>query len=595
VTIKTIQTTAVINAEDKTGTTFAQVANKLKSLEATAQRASQTSLRAGETAARASKAAQASHMLSGAVGGLAAAGALWTVRLAKESIAAIGEAIGERVGEVVKMQVSGMSASDIEAGKIATAEIAKKYPSISQNDLLAMYRDTRSIVGNADEARGLMDSLAQLSVITAKFRPGENPTEGLEHLVKGLEIAGYTQDPKKFKSAMDQIARTIETGGHTISPEDLYEFAKLSRGAASGYSSQYLLGIAPSIVQELGGASAGKTGAAFMQAIIGGVMKQSALQEYVRLGLVNDADLIHTTTGSIKGLKPGKHIGGWQLAQQNPYQWVNQVLLPALKSHGITSQEDTLAEISRLFQTQTASQMVKIYATQQSRIEKDLAMRAASHGLAAAGEITAKDFSTQMQGVSNSFVSMGGTLGARLADNTGALIALSRGFSEMNVDLQKGRSIGESSKDALANLVFGDTAASLAKARQAAAEARRAYDKETWLHPLAKAADLASMLYRGNAAAMAKEHIALLKAYADAAPPPSKSSGHWLGNAPPVAGKFTPGVGAFKQVSVANKLSGSADVNVNMRVSLDPGLSASVTKNSRSDLGISMDPAEIMP
>ena len=47
-------------------------------------------------------------------------------------------------------------------------------------------------------------------------------------------------------------------------------------------------------------------------------MEHSAALEFIRLGLVKDNDVEYTKTGDIKGLKAGKHIEAWQLAQTDP-------------------------------------------------------------------------------------------------------------------------------------------------------------------------------------------------------------------------------------------------------------------------------------
>jgi hypothetical protein len=103
-------------------------------------------------------------------------------------------------------------------------------------------------------------------------------------------------------------------------------------------------------------------------------MKHSALKDMASLGLINQGDLDYTKTGEAKGLKPGHHVQGWQLAQSDPNEWVKQYLLPALTRTGVTDKDAILARISTLFQNQTVGQLVGLLATQQSRIEKDLAL-----------------------------------------------------------------------------------------------------------------------------------------------------------------------------------------------------------------------------
>jgi phosphotransferase system IIB component len=169
------------------------------------------------------------------------------------------------------------------------------------------------------------------------------------------------------------------------------------------------------LAQELGGMSAGRAMSSFYQAIVGGRIKEQSVKEMEKLGLINEDKVVRTKTGSIKGLLPGG-VKGWELAAHDPYAWTNEVLLPALKAHGITSKEEIQAVIGTMFQQATAAQMVGIFATQQARIEKDWRLVEGSKGLEAADIYQGKDPFIAMQGVTEQFKNLLAIAGGPMAE-----------------------------------------------------------------------------------------------------------------------------------------------------------------------------------
>jgi hypothetical protein len=106
--------------------------------------------------------------------------------------------------------------------------------------------------------------------------------------------------------------------------------------------------------------------------IVAGVGRKSSFEQLASLGLIDRSDLGDLKEGAEgRGLKEGRTIKGWKIAQSDPNAWVRDYLLPAFSSHGVTDNTDMMKAISSIFQNQIAGQMVNILAQQQSRIDKD--------------------------------------------------------------------------------------------------------------------------------------------------------------------------------------------------------------------------------
>lgn len=424
-----LEAKAVISAEDRTGAVFANIQRKVDGLakaanqigRATAQVAAvSTKVAAAERAvasARAMGMREAALATGGYMGsrvmGYAGAAATIGAGMAAHKAA---HAAAERAHERVRMEAAGMSAAEMREAEAKAAEIAAKTPSVSQSTVMHMLRNARTITGSFEEAAHIMEPLARLRVVAQGARPGQDVSEDFDKLVKGLEIKGVTQNPKQFHDYIEGIAKGLNTFGDTLKPYQYYEMFKYGRQATPMLSEKFILGTAPSLAQELGGSSYGKAVSAFNAALVNNVMKHSALKDFRSLGLIAENDLLYTKTGEAKGLKPGRHVKGWQVAQEDPNAWVRDYLLPALKNAGVTDKGEIMARAGALFQNQMASQLVGILLTQQTRIEKDLAMIERAPGLSAADKFQSQDPKIAWQGLKGAVEGAAGTIFAGTAE-----------------------------------------------------------------------------------------------------------------------------------------------------------------------------------
>jgi hypothetical protein len=255
-----------------------------------------------------------------------------------------------------------------------------------------MLRNARSIVGTYKEAADIAEPLVKLRVLAQLARPGEDVSEDFDKLVKGLEIKGVTQNPEQFKEYMEGIAKGINVFGDTLKPYEYYEMFKYGRQASPGLSEKFILGTGPTLAQELGGEGFGAAVAQFNRLLVSGVGKKGSFEELARLGLIDKSDVADIPgTGEGQGLRAGRKVQGWELAQSDPNEWVKQYLVPALEKAGIKDKDEQLREIGILFQSQRAAQLVDLLATQQPRIEKDTALLANAKGLSAADQAIRED------------------------------------------------------------------------------------------------------------------------------------------------------------------------------------------------------------
>lgn len=396
-----LEALAVIKGKDATGGAFdavaakiSRVARAMSSLNRDVQKQMNIAAGVDRAANRLQRGAAVIGNGAKVAAGAAAAyeGSRAVHALARKTV----EASSDRAHEKVRMSTSGMSEHEIkEAGDLAS-EISKKYPSISQTELMHTARNIRSVVGSFEEATHILDPLAKLRVVALGAHPEKAAElgEDFDKLIKGMEIKGVTQDLAKFNHYIDGMAKALNVFGDTLRPTDYYEMFKYGRAATNALSDEFMLKTAPTLAQELGGSSAGKALSSFYTQFVGGKMSNKALEQALKYGLITDeSKVIKTSTGNVKGVLPGAFAGQEYLqpGKTDPSGWVNNILIPALAKKGVTDPNQVQEVIAALASQQTTAQMMAIFATQQGRIEKDKKLVDHADGIDAADKFQKSD------------------------------------------------------------------------------------------------------------------------------------------------------------------------------------------------------------
>ncbi|TGN86702.1 hypothetical protein EOW77_0019025 [Bradyrhizobium yuanmingense] len=389
-----LEALAVIKGKDATGGAFDAVAQKIARISRAANALNRDVQKQLNLAAGAERAASRMQRASSAIGTGAkmAAGAAATYG-AGRAVSALAhktvEAGSDRAHEETRMAASGMTLDEIKHANELAASISKKYPSVSSTEAMHAVRNIRSVTGHFEEATKILDPLMQLRVVALGAHPEKAAElgEDFDKLIKGMEIKGVTQDLAKFNHYIDGMAKAVNVFGDTLRPTDYYEMFKYGRAATNALSDDFMLKTAPTLAQELGGSSAGKALSSFYTQFVGGKMSNKALAQLEEYGLLTDpSKVIKTSTGNVKGILPGAIMGQEYLqpGATDPYAWVNKVLIPQLEKKGVTDPAKIQEVIAAMASQQTTAQMMAIFATQQSRIEKDKHLVEGAKGVDAA-------------------------------------------------------------------------------------------------------------------------------------------------------------------------------------------------------------------
>jgi hypothetical protein len=404
------QITATISAQDHASAVLkavAQLANNVaKEIEKTGQTAAFNTLPKHIDAATlaADRHVAALARIKDAFSGIATAAAAYAaIKLPQGAHSAF--ATGQHIQhEERQLFNAGIPAEELDAAKKQILEIQKDLPQIELAGGLERYKELRSVIKDLHEVPGLLPATLQAE---AQMKASGQNTEGLVYAIKAAEILGRANDPAEYTKTLESIVKAQQVMGKTVSPEQMYEVAKMSKASGSQLSDRFLFNTGFSLAQEMGGGSAGNSINQFAKQVTGGFQGSlhAAAKEFVALGLANISDFETNKAGHIEGMKPGHRVADASLAQSDPDRYILEKVLPALKAHGYDTAEKQISEVRRLFPNGNAADLVSKVITQHEAFANHAKLYDAALGLNA--DLT-KDAKVQLDALNVSLKDFGG-------------------------------------------------------------------------------------------------------------------------------------------------------------------------------------------
>ena len=317
--------------------------------------------------------------------------------------AAAGE---EGLKNLLSMKTGGYSDEEIGGAQKKARETSSKYPQFSRSQIEDQIVETTQALGSIEHAEGLTNSLTRFRAVVEAQDPRAASGEGMKDIVRALEDFGVAGDATKVEAYLGEMAKVENSYKKLVTPGDWQQFAVMAQTlAAKQLSLDYLGGAGASLIAAEHGSRAGTKQRMFYQAIPGGHVGAKAASEFVNVGLARpwdvsqeDPDVRLNSKGHVIGLKAG-HIKGSDLAKTNPYRWVTEVLLPALRAKGMD--DDKINNwVSENIVNSSAREMIQYFIANQRRIEKETRLKNKAQGLEAA-ETWKADGSVAFRSVGN--------------------------------------------------------------------------------------------------------------------------------------------------------------------------------------------------
>jgi hypothetical protein len=288
------------------------------------------------------------------------------------------------------MKASGRTVSEIAQGIAAAHKTMAALPTATLTDNLRVLNETTLAYGNYHHAIENLTFNQRMGGMLQNIlgEKAGDTGEMFNNLIRAMEMRmGADAGSQRARGELSNLYQAMIVSNGKINPAEILNFAQTSNPAMRGYDERFFTRIVPSLIQEFGGERAGTGLTAFNNQIMGRVAVggKKLTEEWIRLGLVpkrgSGGNLSATgwTPGSMKGTA---------LAMSDPLAFAEQVLLPAMKSHGVNINDEKAVglEIKKLFGRETAARLAGTLASpqQRARLHKDEAMYARALGPEAA-------------------------------------------------------------------------------------------------------------------------------------------------------------------------------------------------------------------
>lgn len=350
------------------------------------------------------------------------------------AVAKLAKAGGDVNHQLELMKAAGMKNAEIFASQAQAMKTMAAVQTTTFAGNLEHIRELRYAFGHTNEANQYLSQVTRSNAVLNAVKGGG--TDQVWELVKSLEQKGLTTDPQAFMQYVNDMTKVVEATGGRVTPAMYMQSIKYGRTAALGWDESFITGALPRLIQSMsgGGTGGGRAGpgnalmSAFAKVVQGQMSKKSA-EEFNRLGLT-------TRYSPIKGSSQALvDIAGSKMFTANPYEWVQTVLMPALSKNGITSQQDIIQEISRLFQVRTASQVItemglqgRFHEGANSPFEKDINLQKGAAALAPSyADLSKNDYVTVMKEFNAQLKSLMQVLGGPAAQ---LAIPVMKGFTD---------------------------------------------------------------------------------------------------------------------------------------------------------------------
>ncbi|RLL46411.1 phage tail tape measure protein [Acinetobacter cumulans] len=341
-------------------------------------------------------------------------------------------------------------------GKKATEEAiqyakAMKTFGTSTLDNLQLVRDGVTAFADVHHAQMVAPTLAKMKFANAAMYgdDGAENEKKFMDMLKVIEMRNGLKSEKAFQEQANIIQQVITATGGRVQAEEWLNVIKTGGIAAKGIENQAFYYKLEPLVQEMGGFRVGTAMMSAYQNVYQGRTTKRAANNLERLGLISDPSKVqHDKSGQISFLDVGA-IKGAELFKKDQFAWMEQVLVPQLKSKGITKEGDIIDAMGSIFTNRTASNLFAQMYMQRDQIHKNAKLNAGADNIdqlnsKAMGTTTGKEIEARAN-LHDAYLKFGTTIlpiyTKAIETATGALQSFN-GWMERNPTLAKMLGVG---------------------------------------------------------------------------------------------------------------------------------------------------------
>lgn len=247
----------------------------------------------------------------------------------------------------------------------------------SSRQLMDTLRESYGMIGDMEKARVIAPMIASLNSANAMLFGGKVGAIGdnaTRSIMRFIDMRGLTNTPQEIKHGLDLAQKLVTGSGGALKFSDLESFAKRGGTAFKSMSDEGLLYMA-TVMQEMGGSSAGTGLMSAYQNLVAGRTPKKAMAALQDLGLAKLGYIDHGTVGgkSYRTLQI-KEMEGQELLRQNFPLWIMKYVIPALERKGITDTASQAAMVNDILSNRTGSNLGVSFTTQMLQTLRDARM-----------------------------------------------------------------------------------------------------------------------------------------------------------------------------------------------------------------------------
>lgn len=243
----------------------------------------------------------------------------------------------------------------------------------SARDNMKLLREATSIMGDFGHAQEVVPMLAKMKFGLESVM-GEGHASKFEQMfqsaIKVTELRGALVDREtghidtaKFSNALNMMTQAYVASGGLVKPQDYLAAIKTGGVSAKMMTPEMFFFGLGHFMQESGGSRTGTAAMSMFQNWAMGRMPQRIAERMAGLGLLDPSAIHYGKTGHITGVDPEGIIRSKEFTE-NPFKYVNDVVVPILKQKGFKG-DDLNMQLASLFGIRTASNLSDQFVREQ--------------------------------------------------------------------------------------------------------------------------------------------------------------------------------------------------------------------------------------
>ncbi|MGU3541039.1 hypothetical protein [Methylobacterium sp. A54F] len=289
-----------------------------------------------------------------------------------------------RVGANMARETSRDNLAGLTKEQSATLEkralsLSGQYPSVGQNTLHEMLRDTSMSMGSVEKAMQNADALGKMATVVQSLKGPEKAIDQVRQFYAGLDVLGKNVDPKQIERLSNAYTKAMGVEGAELNMGNVLTMAKQAKSGGAALNDRFLMSTVPALMQDLGAPQTGTALSSMVGQIIGGrgTKKSAAFQQSLGMrdkhGRMSERDKA--------------------LITEDPFQYTVKRLIPLLEKKGIDVNDETkvVEMMSKAFSNSRVADLFTKMITQRSQYERKAEQYDRAPGLAAADTLRRQD------------------------------------------------------------------------------------------------------------------------------------------------------------------------------------------------------------